>query len=116
MVQELPVQVPLGNVVFIFPVSILHERKIQIEAESQSVYSVLHLILTCYILCSFFVFVSMFSFCPGYHSVFNVQVVDSQDCVERNREHDAGRLPAPAVPHIRVAVSSPGHTGLHLDR
>lgn len=51
----------------------------------------------------FFVFVSMFSFCPGCHSVFNVQVVDSQNCVERDREHDAGRLPAPAFPHIRVA-------------
>lgn len=53
MVQELPVQVPLGNVVCIFPVSALPERKIQIEAESQSVFSVLHLILTCYVLCSF---------------------------------------------------------------
>lgn len=59
MVQELPVQVPLGNVVCIFPVSTLHERKIQIEAESQSVYSVLALILTCNVLCSFLFL------CPG---------------------------------------------------
>lgn len=60
--------------------------------------------LDSYLLCSvlFFVFVPMFTFCPGYHCVVNVQVVDSQNCVERNREHDAGRLPAPAFPHMRV--------------
>lgn len=59
-------QVHLGNVVFIFPVSTVHERKIQIEAESQSVYCVLHFILNFCILFSCFVFVPMFSFCPAF--------------------------------------------------